>query len=225
MLKAVIFDVDGTLVDTNDLHVRAWVDTFQHFGVEGPFDDLRQHLGKGADQLMPVFVSRDVLQEKAREIEAFRSEIYAMGYLPQACGFRDVRPLLARIRADGKKVALASSGKRAEIQRYMEVTGIEDLVDAVTTSEEAEYSKPAPDIFEAALDALTPLRPEQALVVGDTPYDAEAARKAGMRAVGVLCGGFDEAELRKAGCVAVYRDPAHLLREYERSPLAHMLAA
>ena len=136
-----------------------------------------------------------------------------------------MRPLFERIRASGAKIALASSGKRTEVEHYMEILGIADLVDVATSSDDADRSKPHPDIFEAALKKLDGISPDAMIVVGDTPYDAEAAAKAGLRTIGVLCGGFPEAELSAAGCVAIYRDPQDLLDGFEDSPLATRLSA
>ena len=134
--------------------------------------------------------------------------------------FPGVRALADRIRADGRRVVLASSAKADEVERYKEITGIADMLDAETSSDDAERSKPFPDIFEAALERIAPVGPDEAVVVGDTPSDAQAARKAGLRTIGVLSGGFAEGSLREAGCVAIYRDPEDVLRNYDRSPLA-----
>jgi phosphoglycolate phosphatase-like HAD superfamily hydrolase len=127
--------------------------------------------------------------------------------------------LFERIKADGKRIALASSAKGDELEKYKKIANIADLVDAETSSDDAEQSKPHPDIFEAALERLGQISPERVVVIGDTPYDAEAAGKAGLRTIGVLCGGFPEADLRAAGCIAIYRDPADLLARYDTSPL------
>ena len=139
---------------------------------------------------------------------------------PRVRAFPKVRELFQRVRADGKRIALASSAKGDELEAYKEIAHIEDLVEEETSKDDAERSKPHPDIFEAALEKLGDLKPGEAVVVGDTPYDAEAAGKLGLKTVGVLCGGFPEAELRAAGCVAIYRDPADLLARYAESPLS-----
>jgi HAD superfamily hydrolase (TIGR01509 family) len=220
MPKAVIFDVDGTLVDTNDFHASSWAQTLADFGVQAELDDIRSQMGKGGDQMLPVFLSSDLLKEKGDEIETQRGELFKRECLPQVCGFPGVRPLFERIRAAGQTIVLASSGRAAEVERYQEIVGIADLVDAVTTKDDAEHSKPCPDIFEAALARIAPIAPDEAIVVGDSPFDAEAARKARLRTVGLLCGGFSEKVLREAGCVEIYRDPEDLLANYERSALA-----
>ena len=220
MVKAIIFDVDGTLVDSVDLHARAWVDAFGEFGHDVAFADVRQQIGKGGDQLLPVFLSEAEIEAKGEALNHRRSEILKERYLSQIRSFPKVRELFLRIRQDGTAIVLASSAKGDELETYKKVCDIEDLITAQTSSDDAEKSKPHPDIFEAAMDRLDGVDADEVLVIGDTPYDAEAAAKAGLRTVGVLCGGFPEQQLRDAGCIAIYDDPEHLLREYENSPLA-----
>ena len=220
MPRAIIFDVDGTLIDTVDLHAAAWAEAFGHYGFDIAQEDVRGQIGKGGDQLMPVFLPKDFLDEKGEELESFRSDLFKRKYLPDARPFPEVRALFERLRAAGKTILLASSGKADEVEHYMKLAEIADLVDEATSSDDAERSKPHPDIFEAALAKSPGLRAEDAIVIGDTPYDAQAAGKAGLRTVGVLCGGFPEPDLRQAGCVAIYRDPEDLLRNYQTSPLS-----
>jgi len=219
LIKAVIFDIDGTLVDSVDLHARAWQETFRHFGKEIPFKDVRRQIGKGGDQLMPVFFTKEEIDRFGEEMEEFRGDLYKREYLSQVRAFPQTRELFERISADGKRIALASSAKEDELDTYQKLARIEDLVEKETSADDAEKSKPHPDIFEAALAQLADIEPEEAVVVGDTPYDAEAAGKILLRTVGVLCGGWAEDELRAAGCIAIYRDPADLLARFEGSPL------
>jgi HAD superfamily hydrolase (TIGR01509 family) len=225
MPRAVIFDIDGTLVDSVDFHARAWQETFRRYGREVPFEAVRHQIGKGGDQLMPVFLPEDVIAERGEEIETFRKELFRREYLPSVHAFPAVRDLFERLRRDGKRIALASSAKGDELERYQKLAGIADLVEVATSSDDAERSKPHPDIFRAALQRLGSIRPAEVIVVGDTPHDAEAAGRAGLRTIGVLCGGFPEDELRAAGCVAVYRDPQDLLDRYDVSPLRETPAA
>ncbi len=220
MPEAVIFDVDGTLIDSVDLHAKAWVDAFHDYGHEVGFEEVRRQIGKGGDQLMPVFLSEDQLDAIGDDLEEHRGKILKERYLPQITAFPQVRELLQRLRADGKQIALASSAKEDELSTYKQAAQIEDLIDEETSSDDAESSKPDPDIFQAATKRLGGKSPEQVMVVGDTPYDAEAAAKAGLRTVGLLCGGWSEDELKQAGCIAVYKDPADLLAHYAESPLA-----
>lgn len=218
--RAVIFDIDGTLIDSVDGHARAWQEIFARYGYDIPFDKIRHQIGKGGDQLMPVFLPKDVIEQKGQQIERERLELFKSKYLPHVHAFPAVRDLFLRVKGDGLAVVLASSAKGEELRNYTRIAGIDDLVDAATSSDDAEKSKPHPDIFEAALAKLHGINNAEVVAVGDTPYDAEAAGKAGVRTVGVLCGGFPEAELRAAGCVAIYRDPADLLAHFDDSPLA-----
>lgn len=219
-MRAVIFDIDGTLLDSVDLHARAWVEAFAHFGVTTDFADVRRQIGKGGDELMPVFLSEKRVAQDGETIEAYRSDLFKRRYLSEVRPFPGVRPLFEHIRAAGLTIALASSGKRSEVEHYTEILEIGDLVDVATSSDDADRSKPHPDIFEAALEKLDGAPRDAIIVIGDTPYDAEAAAKAGLRTVGLLCGGFPEADLRSAGCVAIYRDPEDLLNRFAQSPLA-----
>ena len=219
MIKAVIFDVDGTLVDSVDLHAKAWQDVFREFGHDLDFADIRSQIGKGGDQLLPVFLGHDDIESYGEALEARRGVILRERYLDQITSFAGVRALFERIRSSGKQVALASSAKEDELQHYKQVAQIDDLIQTETSSDDAERSKPHPDIFQAAMQRLGDPSADKVLVVGDTPYDAEAAGKAGLRTIGVLCGGFSEESLRQAGCIAIYRDPADLLANYQTSPI------
>lgn len=219
-VQAVIFDIDGTLLDSVDLHAQAWVDAFAHFGVTVSHADARSQIGKGGDQLLPVFLDEDRIAREGERIEAYRSDLIKRDYLSQVKPFPGVPALFEHLRAQGLTVALASSGKAAEVEHYQKLLGIEGLADVVVTSDDVERSKPHPDIFAATLEKLAPIRPEAALVIGDTPYDAEAATRAGIRTIGVLCGGFPEASLNEAGCIAIYQDPQDLLDGYRDSPIA-----
>jgi HAD superfamily hydrolase (TIGR01509 family) len=216
MVEAVIFDVDGTLVDTVDQHAKAWQRTFARFGHDIDFAAIRWQIGKGGDQLMPVFLSKEEVERRGKEIEKYRLQLFKRDYLPHVRGFPKVRDLFERIINAGKRIALASSAKGEELEAYKKAADIADLVHEETSSDDAERSKPHPDIFEAALARLK-LPPHRAVVVGDSPYDAEAAGKAGVRTIGVLCGGFPEADLRNAGATQIFRDPADLLANFECS--------
>ncbi len=215
---AAIFDVDGTLVDSVDLHARAWQEAFAHFGRRVGLDEVRSQIGKGGDQLMPVFLSQDDLARRGKAIEEYRSQLWKAEYLKRVRAFPEVRDLFQRLLRRGVKVALASSAKKDELEIYQQIAGIDDLVKTETSADDAARSKPYPDIFAAALRRLGATK-EAAVVIGDSPWDAIAARRLGVRSIGVLCGGFAEADLRGAGCMAIYRDPADLLARLEESPL------
>jgi HAD superfamily hydrolase (TIGR01509 family) len=214
--KAAIFDVDGTLVDSVDLHAEAWRLAFEHFGKILPFETVRSQIGKGGDQLMPVFLSKSELDRMGDALTEYRSQIWKRDFISQVRAFPGVRPLFERLRQNGKKIALASSAKEDELSIYEKIADIGDLIDARATADDAQRSKPYPDIFQAALARLTSA-PAETLAVGDTPYDAEAAVKAGIVTLGVLSGGFPEADLRRAGCREIHRDVADLSRHYNAS--------
>lgn len=220
MPKAILFDVDGTLVDTNDLHAEAWAETFRRYGLAVTASEVRPHIGKGGDQLMPGFLSAETIRTQGSDIERFRGELFTDRYLHLARPFSSVPQLFEKIRSRDCRMALASSGKKGELDHYVKLLGIGDLIDFQVTSEDADRSKPCPDIFEAAVRKLGGIGAADVVVVGDSPYDAEAAGAAGLRAIGLLCGGFGEAVLRAAGASAIFADPADLLRNFERSPLA-----
>jgi len=220
MIAAVIFDIDGTIVDSVDLHAKAWQAAFAKFGKEISLHPIRRQIGKGADQLLPVFFSRQELDEFGKELDEYRSELFKKDYLPKVKGFPKVRELFQRIKRDRKRIALASSAKADEIETYKKIAHVDGLIESETSSADADKSKPHPDIFEAALRRLPGITLDQVIVVGDTPYDAEAAAKANLQTIGLLCGGWKEKDLRQAGCIAIYKNPADLLAHYDKSPLA-----
>jgi HAD superfamily hydrolase (TIGR01509 family) len=218
VIRAVIFDLDGTLVDSNELHVESWDRAFRKFGKEFPLEALRKQIGKGSDQYLPEFLNEEELRTLGPKIDEFRSELFQKEYLPRVQPFPQVRELFERIKRDDRRIVLASSGKGKEVKHYQKLCHIEDLVDGQTTADDADKSKPHPDIFEAALEDLK-LAASEAIVIGDTRYDVEAAQKIGLTTIGFLCGGTGEEILCAAGAIAIYADPAELLRDHERSPL------
>ena len=212
--RAIIFDVDGTLVDSNDAHARAWQESLAHFGFHFPWAELRRTVGKGADQYLATFLSEEDIARRGKEIVAWRLERFLRVHQPGIRAFPCVRQLLLRIREHGQRIALASSANANEQDPYLRLLDIDDLYEVRTTADDAERSKPHPDIFEAALEKLG-VRASDALVVGDTPYDADAAGRAGIPMIGVLCGGFTETELRGAGAREIYKDPEDLILRWQ----------
>lgn len=219
MLRAVIFDVDGTIVDSNELHVQSWDEVFRRYGKHFSREKLHAHIGEGGDQYLPNFLSESELREFGAKLEKERGELYKEKYMAKVRPFPRVRDLFERIRRDGKRIALASSGKADELEHYVALCKIKELVDTRTTKDDVAHSKPHSDVFMAALRKLGKLRPDEAIVVGDSPYDVIAAKRIILPTIGLLCGGFPEAELRNVGAVAIFRDAADLLDNYERSPL------
>jgi HAD superfamily hydrolase (TIGR01549 family) len=220
VIRAAIFDLDGTLVDSNEFHVLAWQETFRHFGKEIPLERLREQVGKGGDQYLPVFLTEIEMRQFGKQADEYHGEIFKKKYLPQVRPFPKVRELFERVRDDGKKIALASSGKEHEVRYYEKLAGIDGLTDSMTTADQVAHSKPKPDVFIAALRTLGHLLPQEAMAIGDTPYDVEAAKKIDLPIIGLLCGGFPEDVLRDEGACAIFRDPADLFDRYYQSPLA-----
>lgn len=213
--RAVILDVDGTLIDSNDAHAAAWVDVGREFGIDIDFAHVRRLIGKGGDKVLPELTGLEEDDERGAKMKERRGEIFRERYLPTLEPFPDARELLERMRADGMTLSVATSASKEDMGALLERAGIEDLIEERTSSSDAEESKPDPDIVEAALEAAG-VGAEDAVMLGDTPYDVEAARRAGVRCVAVRCGGWGDADL--ADAVAVYDDPADLLRRYEESP-------
>jgi phosphoglycolate phosphatase-like HAD superfamily hydrolase len=218
MPKAAIFDHDGTLLDSVDLHALAWHEAMVRFGHDVSFEQARSQIGKGGDKLIPEFLSAEEQRDhgKELELEEWRGNRFKTEYLPLVRPFSAVPELLRSTRDAGLRVAIGSSAKKDELEKYLEIARIADLVDVKTSSEDAEQSKPAPDIFETVLKKLGM---KGGVAIGDSPYDAEAAGKAKIATIGVLCGGFTEDFLRQAGCVEIYPGPAALFARFEGSLL------
>jgi HAD superfamily hydrolase (TIGR01509 family) len=210
MLRAAVFDVDGTLVDTVDLHARAWCDAFRKWGKDVDFLEVRSQIGKGGDQILPVFFSEEEIKRFGDALKQWRGEHFKRTYLPQAKAFPKTRDLFLALRERGVKLALASSAKKDELESYKKLANISDLIRAETNADDVEKTKPHPDIFAVVIEKLH-VGPEHAVAVGDSPFDAQSAGKIGLLTIGVLCGGFPEELLRAAGAVETYRDPEDLL--------------
>lgn len=218
MIEALLCDIDGTLVQSNWLHAEAWQIAFGAMGVHLELEELRRQIGKGGDELIPVFIpwwKQEIVEEP---LKTFRKYVFQHGLRQKVEPIPGVRPLLERVRAAGIKVAIASSSQKDDLAVLKRVANIEDLVDTQTSADDAERSKPHPDIFAVALRKLS-LKPSQCLALGDTPYDAESAGKAGIRTVGVTTGGWSKEELLAAGCIEVYDGAADLLANFDRSAL------
>jgi HAD superfamily hydrolase (TIGR01509 family) len=206
LVKAVFLDIDGTLMDTNYLHIEAWAQAFEEVGARPPRSRIHHEVGKGSDKLIPEFVE----DGKAERVSELHSEYYARlqerGHpLPGA------RELIESLVDRGYGVWLATSAEPEELEHHMQELGAEDNIAGIVSSDEAEESKPAPDIFGVALERAG-VSPEDAVAVGDSIWDIEAAKEAGVRVAAVMTGGaFSRAELEEAGAYAVYEDCRDLL--------------
>lgn len=216
MFKAVIFDVDGTLLDSVDLHALAWHEALVKFGHNACLERVRTQIGKGGDKLIPMFLSAEEQRDHRKELEDWRGRRFKSEYLPLLRPFSAVPELFRRVRQAGVRVAVGSSAKGDELKTYLEIAGIAELIDVEASSEDADRSKPSADIFEVVLQKLN-MEGQDAVAIGDTPYDAEASVKASITPIGVLSGGFTESSLRQAGCVAVYAGPAALFAGFAQS--------
>ena len=214
-MRAFIFDIDGTLVDSNELHVDSWDRAFRKFGKHFPREALRAQIGKGSDQYLPEFLTKKEIADFGKELDEYRSELFRKEYLPKVRPFPKVRELFQRIRDDHKRIVLASSGKKADTEYYVKLLKIENLIEGYTSGDDADSSKPAPDIFAASLKKLGDISPADAVTVGDTRFDIEAAAKTGLKTIAFLCGGTSEAVLREVGAIAIYSDPADFLAHYD----------
>jgi len=223
MLKAAIFDIDGTLVDSVEAHARAWQQTFEHFGRKVPLEEVRKQIGKGSDQLLPDYFSGEQLERFGKDIEQYRGDLFKREYVTNIRPFPRVRELLLRLHNDGCKVALASSGSKEDMNHYKRLMNVEELVEEGKSGDDVERSKPHPDIFSAALKSLG-LQAHEAVAIGDTPYDAAAANKIHLRTIGIA-GYWSEQQLLDSGCIEVFKSPADLLERYDQSALAEEKAA
>jgi HAD superfamily hydrolase (TIGR01549 family) len=219
-IKAVFFDIDGTLVDSNALHVLAWQEAFASIGAAFESQAVHDQIGKGADMLIPALLP-DLDQAAQEKLGEVRASLFKAKYLVKAKPFDHAHELLACAHDLGQKVVLASSASKAELEHYLDLLDARDLVYATTSSDDVKHTKPAPDIFASALAKLQGILPTEVCVVGDTPYDIEAAAKCGIPAVALRSGRFSDVVLQKAGAVAIYDDAATLLARYADSPLGH----
>ena len=218
MRRAILFDVDGTLVDSNDAHAHAWVQAFAESGITVDFHDVRRLIGMGGDKLMPRVSGIEEDTSTGKSISHRRREIFKTEYLPRLRAFRDADRLAALLSARGYTLVAASSAKRDELTPLLDVAGVTRHFDGATSSDDAEESKPDPDIVEAALKRAK-AAPQDAVMIGDTPYDLEAARRCGVPLIAFRCGGWGDEDL--AGAVAIYDGPWDLLAAVEagRAPL------
>ena len=216
VLRAALLDVDGTLIDSNDAHARAWADIFREAGLDIPFERVRPLVGMGGDNLLPT-LGIDGESEQGKELAERRGAHFKETYLRTIKPFPGVRGLLEKMRDEGLDLAVATSSSKGDLKALLDIAGVADLIDTKTSADDADSSKPDPDIIEAALKRVK-ARPAEALMLGDTPYDIEAAAKAGVKTVALRSGGWNDDGLK--GAVAIYDDAAHLLERFADSPYA-----
>ena len=222
-LRTVLLDVDGTLIDSNDGHARAWVDALRTHGYVVPFEQVRPLIGKGGDKLLPELTGLDPESGEAERIGATRSELFLQRELPALRPTRGARALLEHMLDQGFELVVATSAEEDEVRALLEQAGVSDLIQQASSADDAERSKPDPDIVQAAL-RLSGSQAAHSAMLGDTPYDVEAAARARVPAIALRCGGWwDDAAFAQAK--AIYDDPADLLAHFDESPLGRAASA
>lgn len=216
-VRAVLLDVDGTLADSNDAHANAWSEALRESGREVPWDEIRWRIGMGGDKLLPEVTGIDPESEDGKRLRDRVGEIFREKYVETLRAFPGSRDLLERFRREGLTLVVATSASKQDMQAILKAVALEAPMDEKTSSSDAERSKPDPDIIEAAIER-SGCDASECIMLGDTPYDVAAARRAGVRVVGLCCGGWSAEELE--GALAVYADPAELLARYDESPFA-----
>jgi phosphoglycolate phosphatase-like HAD superfamily hydrolase len=216
-LRTVLLDIDGTLIDSNDAHARAWVDSLRTHGYVIPFEEVRPLIGMGGDKMLPILTGLDADSGEARRLSETRSQLFLKRELPTLRPTKGARALLERLRSIGLELVVATSSKPSEVQALLEQAGVADLIPLASSAKDGERSKPDPDIVKVALRMSGSLA-ARSVMLGDTPYDIEASARAKVPSIALRCGGWwDDAALR--GATAIYDDPAELLARFEESPL------
>jgi HAD superfamily hydrolase (TIGR01549 family) len=211
-----LLDVDGTLVDTNYHHAIAWYRAFREHGLTLPVWRIHRHIGMGGDQLVAAVAGERVEDRQGDSIRAAETALYA-DLIGEVQLFADARRLLELLDGRGHRLVLASSGKRDEVDHYLDLLDARKLVEAWTTSADVERTKPDPDLVHAAMDRVGG---GEAVLVGDSTWDCEAAARAKVPTVAVLTGGFSDQELREAGAAAVFESLTELCERLDETPLA-----
>jgi phosphoglycolate phosphatase-like HAD superfamily hydrolase len=215
MPRTAILDIDGTLVDTNYHHVLAWYRAFRMNGIVLPLWRIHRHVGMGGDQIVRALAGDEADTELGDDVRAAHDVLYMAG-IDEIEPLEGARELVVDLKERGLTVVLASSARREELERYLDLLDARDLADAWTTSADVEATKPAPDLVVAALEAAGG---GDAALVGDTPWDCKAAADAGVPTIALLTGGYSEAELREAGAIAVFESLPKLRDRLAETPL------
>ena len=215
MPPAAILDVDGTLVDTNYQHALAWFRAFRRHGEVLPIWRIHRHIGMGGDQLVKALCGDAVEREKGDDIRDVEKALYAE-LLDDVEPLHGARDLIGDLKERGHTVVLASSAKADEVEHYVDLLDARELADGWTTSADVDATKPEPDLLEVAYRKAGA---DAAVMIGDSTWDCEAAKRAGIQTVAVLTGGFSEQELLDAGAVCVYPSIDQLRRSLDETPL------
>lgn len=212
-LQALLLDIDGTLVDSNDKHTDCWVEAFAHFGTEVDRQTVRGQIGKGGDLLVPDLLNARQMRRFGEELKKYRGELWTRRYIDSVQPFPGAREALEELHGRGLKLAFASSSNPNEVEYYVSLLGAEDMLEGSTSKGDAQFSKPSPEIFQAALERVG-TKQENTLVAGDTPYDVLASHRAGLAVAALLCGGFERELLAKAEFL--FDDIPSMVKELDR---------
>jgi len=218
-IGGVIFDVDGTLVDSNDAHAHAWVEAMKEHGYDVSFAKVRPLIGMGGDKVLPETIGVAKDSQQGKQVSQRRKQIFMERYLPTLKAFPDARDLLQHIHDQRLKMAIATSAEQDELNGLLQVLGpgTAELFEQETSSKDTSHSKPEPDVMDIALQRLG-AEPDKIVMIGDTAYDIESAAQAGIKTIAFRCGGWSDKDL--AGAICIYDGPADLLAHYDASPLA-----
>lgn len=218
MITGILFDIDGTLLDSNDAHANAWVDTLKEFNFAVKYEDVRTKIGMGTDNLLPALIGIEKNSKQGEALAKRRGEIFAKSYLPLLKPFPGARDLLLTLKKAGYKLVVATSASKQDLKNLLKLAKVDDLFEEKTNSDDVANSKPDPDIILAAMKKIE-VEPQQAIMIGDTPYDIEAANKAMVKTIGFTCGGWSPDSLRDA--IEIYLGPQDLLENLNSSILRH----
>jgi HAD superfamily hydrolase (TIGR01549 family) len=217
-MAIAILDIDGTLVDTNYHHAVAWFRALRRFDITVPIWLIHRHLGMGGDQLVTAVCDEETEAARGDALREAEGEEYAK-LIGEVKAVRRARELIVTLKEAGHRVVLASSAKADEVEHYVDLLDARELVTAWTTSADVEHTKPAPDLVHAALERSGAPDELPVIMIGDTPWDIEAAQAAGVSTLAVVTGGFSAQELREAGAWAVYESVAELEERLDETPL------
>lgn len=217
-IRAAFFDIDGTLVDSNEFHVMAWEEAFRDHGLLADKGTIRGQIGKGADQLIPSLFPATAL-DRQEAIAERHGEIFRLRYLKQVKPFPHATDLVEMAHAKGIRAVLASSAEKAEVEHYIELLKVGSMLTGSVSKDDVASSKPAADIFAAALAQVFPMAASETLAIGDTPYDVESALRSQIKTIALRSGGFSGERLAEAGAPYIYASVKELFENFDRSPL------
>lgn len=220
-VDAVLLDLDGTLLDSNDAHARSWVEVFTEAGLRIPFDDVRRLIGMGGEELVQKLTGIAPDDPRSKKLRDRRGQVFRAEHLPAVVPQPGARELVEKLHRRGFPLVVASSSSEEDLRALIDVVGIGELVTTATSADDVERAKPARDVLRAAL-AKVGKSADHAVLIGDTPYDVQAGRRAGVAVIALRCGGWSDGALD--GAIEVFDDPADVLRNWMQTPFRASMA-